>query len=227
MDECGNYTTEFDEVCRQLDISKPDNSQSFIKYKTVMGYMSVGGYKKPHIRAIKSGSTICFLADKPINLPKYGFLGEKNGEGFGKVRFIRADDIMKLDDISFSANRTAPEPDDKLCRLLDKKALRESVRSEAIRYAKAHRKEFVDTQKGNSESNSITASFIGRVYLMIRQAKDYNDLLDRIDTIKTDSKRIAASEMAHTAEQYKDNGLWREYLEIIFLLAKYFNREAE
>ena len=62
-DDCGSYTTDFAEVCGQLGIKNADTDKSFMIYMTVMGYMSAGNYKKPHIRAIAAGSTICFTAE--------------------------------------------------------------------------------------------------------------------------------------------------------------------
>ena len=62
---------------------------------------------------------------------------------------------------------------------------------------------------------------------MVRQASDLIDLTKRIDSVKTESKRIKARDIAVTADKYKDSGMWREYLETIFLLAKYFIREGE
>lgn len=215
VDEYGNYSTKFGEVCGQLGITSPDDKLSFMKYKTVMGYMAAGRYKKPHIRAVKAGSTICFTAKEPVSLPTIKYFGEKIGEGFGMVRFVKADQIKTLGETFFFVeNNSVTTEDGALCSLLDKNEKREEMRSEAINYAKENSKTIC----------GLNSSFIGRVHLMTRQAKDYDDLMKRIKSVKADDKREPADEIARTAEKYKESGMWREYLEIIFLLGKYFLR---
>ncbi len=214
LDESGACCTDFDMICEKLGVSGVDNKRSFMKYKTVAGYMAAGGYKKPHLRAVKAGSTICFSFSGACDLPKVGYFGEKTGEGFGKVRFVKAEEIVDLNSGNFPAEEGRSLPGDSLQRLLEKNAEREAMRTEAINYAK----------ENQNTLNRLTSSFVGRVLLMIRQAESYNDLLERIHSVKTEEKRKEAEKIAQTAEKYRDNEMWREYLDMIFLLAKYFNR---
>lgn len=213
-DECGNYTTEFAEVCRQLGITNADASKSFMKYKTVMGYMSAGNYKKPHIRAIAAGSTISFTAGGSQVIPEYAYFGAKNGEGFGLVRFVRVDDLMSLGESGFACERTAAVPDGRLTELLKKNSANDEMRSSAIDFALANKSTLI----------GLSSSFVGRVLLMIRQADDFNDLINRIESVKTKSKMETAKNIANTADKYKYDESWREYLGTVFLLAKYFIR---
>lgn len=213
-DENGVCCTDFDSICEKIGVSGADSKLSFMKYKTVTGYMNAGGYKKPHLRAVKAGSTICFSSGGANTLPNVGYFGEKIGEGFGKVRFVKAENIMDLSGGVFPDEKRENLSDDSLYKLLEKNAEREAMRTEAINYAK----------ENQSTLNRLTSSFVGRVLLMIRQAECYTDLLERINSVKTEEKRKEAEKIAHTAEKYCNNGMWREYLEIIFLLAKYFNR---
>lgn len=212
-DESGVCCTSFNYVCKQLGISAPDEKLSFMKYKTITGYMSAGRYKKPHLSAIKAGSTICFTADN-TPIPKTSFFGEKNGEGFGMVRFIKAENIMELSGIRFLIPEDEFSSDGLLSELLDKNTEREKIRTEAINYAKKNKKALC----------GLTSSFVGRVLLMIRQAESYEDLLNRIESVKDSNKKNESKKIAKTAEQYGGTKAWREYLETIFLLAKYFNR---
>lgn len=213
LNESGTGCTDFEYVCGQLGISDAAEELSFMKYKTLTGYMSAGRYKKPHLHVIKAGSTICFAADnKPI--PQTAFFGDKNGEGLGMVRFVKAEEIMTLGGIKFPAAESKFTSEGLLTELLDKNAGREKMRLEAINYAENKR----------ALLKELTSSFVGRVLLMIRQAESYDDLLKRIESVKDEKKQEKASDIAKTAEQYKDNGAWREYLTVIFRLAKYFNR---
>ena len=214
IDEDGTGCTEFSKICEKLGISGVDDKLSFMKYKTITGYMSVGRYKKPHLRAVKAGSTICFSPDKTQKLPKIGYFGEKTGEGFGQVYFVKAENIMDLNGGTFAAMEKEVVCDDLLGKLLEKNKELEAMRTKAIDYAK----------KNQGTLEKLTSSFVGRVLLMVRQAKDYDDLKARIDSVKTESKREEARKIVDTAEQYQDNKMQKEYLTIIFLLAKYFNR---
>lgn len=214
IDENGTGCTEFSKICEKLGISGVDDKLSFMKYKTVTGYMSVGRYKKPHLRAVKAGSTICFSPDKTQKLPKIGYFGERTGEGFGQVCFVKAENIMDLNGGTFAAMEKEVVCDDLLGKLLEKNKELEVMRTKAIDYAK----------KNQGTLEKLTSSFVGRVLLMVRQAKDYDDLKERIDSVKTESKREEARKIVDTAEQYQDNKMQKEYLTIIFLLAKYFNR---
>lgn len=216
-DEYGNYTIDFGEVCRQLGIGSPDNSHSYMKYKTIMGYMSAGNYKKPHIRAVAAGSTVSFIAEKSERLPEYAYFGAKTGEGYGLVRFVKAGELMNLGDRGYAAESAPTKSDGRLTELLRKNDILAEMRSAAIDYAIDHKSELV----------GLNSSFVGRVLLMVRQASDLIDLTKRIDSVKTESKRVKARDIAVTADKYKDSGMWREYLETIFLLAKYFIREGE
>ena len=216
-DDCGSYTTDFAEVCCQLGIKNADTDKSFMKYKTIMGYMSAGNYKKPHIRAIAAGSTICFTAESDCTLPEYAYFGAKNGEGFGMVRFVKADELMKLGESVSASGKVNAETDGRLTELLKKNDTTEEMRSSAIDYSLSNRSALV----------GLSSSFVGRVLLMIRQAGDFNDLIKRIDSVKTEAKKKKAHDIAMTAEKYKYNEDWREYLETVFLLGKYFLRTAD
>lgn len=216
-DDCGSYTTDFAEVCGQLGIKNTDTDKSFMKYKTIMGYMSAGNYKKPHIRAVAAGSTICFTAESVCTLPEYAYFGVKNGEGFGMVRFVKADELMELGENVSASGKVNAATDGRLTDLLKKNNTTEEMRSSAIDYALSNRSALV----------GLSSSFVGRVLLMIRQADDFNDLIKRIDSVKTEAKKEKAHGIAMTAEKYKYGEDWREYLETVFLLGKYFLRASD
>lgn len=216
-DDCGSYTTDFAEVCGQLGIKNADTDKSFMKYKTVMGYLSAGNYKKPHIRAVAAGSTICFTAESVCTLPEYAYFGAKNGEGFGMVRFVKADELMELGESVSASGKVNAATDGRLTDLLKKNNATEEMRSSAIDYALSNRSALV----------GLSSSFVGRVLLMIRQADDFNDLIKRIDSVKTEAKKEKAHGIAMTAEKYEYGEDWREYLETVFLLGKYFLRASD
>lgn len=216
-DDCGSYTTDFAEVCSLLGIKNADMDKSFMKYKTVMGYLSAGNYKKPHTRAVAAGSTICFTAESVCALPEYAYFGAKNGEGFGMVRFVKADELMELGESVSASGKVNAETDGRLTELLEKNNTTEEMRSSAIDYALSNRSALV----------GLSSSFVGRVLLMVRQADDFNDLIKRIDSVKTEAKKEKAHGIAMTAEKYKYGEDWREYLETVFLLGKYFLRASD
>ena len=126
------------------------------------------------------------------------------------VRFVKAGELMKLGECGFASGKVNAETDGRLTELLKKNDTTEEMRSSAIDYALSNRSALV----------GLSSSFVGRVLLMIRQAGAFNDLIKRIDSVKTEAKKKKAHDIAMTAEKYKYNEDWREYLETVFMLGK-------
>lgn len=194
-----------------------DAAHSSLKYKTVMGYISVGRYKRSHIRAFEKGSVLCF--DTKTALPKYLTIGERQNEGFGNVRICTKEELMLL-------GKAIPENDEdktskaindnRLLELVNRNEERERLRLAALEYA--------DKQYDNVKG-TFNAAFVGRLLLMVSQAVDEPDLDKRVASIKTEIKRKKAqSFIDNAAGKYGDD--WREFLKIAITVIKYRLKEA-
>ena len=212
-----NYADHISVLAKALGIESEaiDAEHSSLKYKTVMGYISVGRYKRSHIRAFEKGSVLCFITNTA--LPKYLTIGERQNEGFGAVKICTKEELTSL-------GRALPEriaaeavsADCKLADLIEKNNKREKLRIAAINYA--------DEQYGKIKKD-FTPSFVGRLLLMVAQAEDKADLDKRVASIKTDNKREKAKTFIDSAEkQYSSE--WREFLKIALTVIKYRLKEA-
>lgn len=194
-----------------------DVAHSSLKYKTVMGYISVGRYKRSHIRAFEKGSVLCF--DTKTALPKYMTIGERQNEGFGNVRICTKEELKSLGKTIPENNeeKTGETSDDtRLFELVKRNEERENLRMMALEYAD----EQYDKVKG-----TFNAAFVGRLLLMVSLAADKADLDKRVASIKTESKRKKAqSFITNAAGRYDDN--WRESLKITIAVIKYRLKEA-
>lgn len=218
-DENAAFSTDISVLAKAFDVdmSAVDKLHSSLKYKTVMGYISVGRYKRSHIRVFEKGSVLCF--ETKTALPKYLTIGERENEGFGSVRICTKEELM-------SPGKVIPEPkeiktekasdDSRLLDLIKRNDERETLRMAALEYA--------DGQYDNVKS-VFNAAFVGRLLLMVGQAADKADLDRRVASIKTDNKREKAQSFIKTAEPMFGNE-WREFLKISLSVIKYRMKEA-
>ena len=214
--ENAEFSTDISVLAKALGIESEaiDAEHSSLKYKTVMGYISVGRYKRSHIRAFEKGSVLCF--DTNTSLPVYLTIGERQNEGFGVVKICTKEELISL-------GRTYPEGpmtealanDGRLSELINRNDEWESLRIAAINYA--------DEQYGKVKKD-FTSSFVGRLLLMVAQAEDKADLDKRVASIKTENKCEKAKTFIDSAEEQYGSE-WREFLKIALTVIKYRLKE--
>lgn len=216
LDDNAQFSTDINVLASALgvELTDEDKSHSFLKYHTVMGYISVGRYKRSHIRAFEKGSVIRFTSNK--ELPQYITVGERQNEGFGLLKLCMKDDLMKL-------GRTVTKlPDDqdvnseKLSEIIKKDMTKEALRKAAIDYAE---------DKYQSIEKIFNPSFVGRLLLMVNQAENENDLKDRVASVKDEKKRKAAQTFLKGAKElYCEE--WQEFFILALTIIKYKMKEA-
>lgn len=217
--ENAEFSTDIFSLAKALGTEKTaiDVAHSSLKYKTVMGYVSVGGYKRSHIRAFEKGSVLCF--DTKTVLPKYLTIGERQNEGFGCVRICTKEELKLLGKTIPENNekKTGKVSDTELFELVKRNEERETLRIEALEYA---------DEQYNKVKGTFNAAFVGRLLLMIGQASDKSDLDKRVASIKNESKqKKAQSFIADAEDKYGDD--WREFLKIAISVIKYRLKEAD
>ena len=217
LGENAEFSTEISVLAKALNIGSEavDKAHSSLRYKTVMGYISVGRYKRPHIRAFEKGSVLCFKTETA--LPKYLTIGERQNEGFGVVKICTKEELLSL-------GRELPETikvkdtstDSRLNELIKNNDERENLRLAALKYADEQYSDFKDI---------FTSSYMGRLLLMVRQAENKADLDKRVASVKTDNKREKAQTFIEKAKDIY--GIeWREFLIIALTVIKYKLKEA-
>ena len=195
LDEYANFSTDVkvltDEVLKDISDGAEKNSldirHSAIRYKSVMGYVSVGRFKKSHIRAFEKGSTLCFNGSFNIPKSKYLHIGERQNEGYGLIKLCTEDELFKT-------GRMIKIPDDE--EMTVNKAFTKLISDEET--------EKMLLQKAIALGNSVkidqfNTAFIGRLMLMVSEATDEQDLDARIMSIKTDKKRTVAQKLKKDA----------------------------
>lgn len=196
---------------------KYDKAHSSLKYRTVTGYISVGRYKRSHIRAFEKGSVIRFTSDREMS--RYITVGERQNEGFGVIKLCSKEELMKL-------GRPAPKPDEKkkqsdaeqeLTQLVSDNSALEKLRISALDFA---------GEKFDSIKNTFNPAFVGRLLLMVRQAEDESDLNGRVASVKDEKKREQAQSFIKEAKELY-GGEWREFMKLALTVIKYKMKEAE
>lgn len=226
LDDNAVYTTSYDDLCDEIICSLDVNSlekdveNSSLKYKTVMGYVSVGRYKKSHERAFCSGSVAVFDVKSDLTLPKYITVGERNGEGFGVIRLCTKQECLESGK-QVELDKKETETDNTLSDYVKKYMIKEKIRNSA---------EAVFANILSGYFNELTAAFIGRVTLMINQADSIDNLYDRIKSVKTEkhkenARKIVKYSLSELEKVADINDYWQYYMRLIFTLGKYHKKE--
>lgn len=227
LDESAVFSTDIRVLATEIGIDAEciDLEHSSLKYTNVMGYVSVGRYKRSHLRAFEKGSVICFKPEKSFS--RYKYIGERINEGFGEIKICKKEDLMKL-------GRTVPNSDaieeviesetaTKLSQLKNYYQTKEQLRNAAIDYG------YENNSKKKDGLMSTTSSFVGRLLLMVRQAKDYPDLEARVNSIKDVEKRGKANKFIKGVLSIDNMMDWvtqQEFLLIALTIVKYRMREC-
>lgn len=179
--EDGKITTELEKLCMALNVDMDKSclrAETSIAVKTVSGYNSKWNMKKPQFPVIAAGSVIVFnmdMNDRDKNRREINFLGEKQNEGYGRIRLITD---AELD----SVNSNTPE-----IKLGDKEW--QSSISEILK----RRQKLENIAKlgiDNAKYLKLNSAQVGRITLMLKDADKtkgdkFIDFEKRINSIKT------------------------------------------
>lgn len=190
------YTVRCSEVRDQiracLGIKENPGTESYSELEAgiLTGYYSKWNLKRPAVPVIKAGSSFEFiLTEDYIQSEEPVWAGEKNGEGFGRIRIIENgedDRDCRMEEIEKAqASSKKPETAMSLFRKIMIEEARERLMREAVRTKLKFRNPAV----------------LGRVTLMLSESIQeypddcearYKDFLKRISSIKTEETRKRA-----------------------------------
>ena len=164
------------------EYEKEDKSFDLISTKYITGYNAKWNLKKMSFSAIKAGSTFVYELDQDADID-IGLLGEKQHEGFGEYLVENLSDMEYFVETADNeiVNDEKEMRDELLHNIKEELSdvLLDSMYTDMMNKSVSDRKEL----------NKITSSFLGRIILMVKQAKDKNDLMDRIKSVKNKNKK--------------------------------------
>lgn len=170
---------------------------SAVKRKVVRGFNSQWKLSKTPLNVAAAGTVLVFKAKEQHSLPRYVDIGDKIGEGFGRVMIIKSDDLYYVEK---ATSETCTSVTDK-----------EKLRLCAIKFACSHPLEIHKTQ-------------VGRATLMAKQANNYDMFIAEVDRIADDTTREELLKFLKKADIKSQGDNWREYTILILTLAKYIKK---
>lgn len=221
LDECG-YTQESKKVYqiigeqlgllnKEVDISEKigeiqgeEKEYPFCSIQSAMiyGYSGVWNLRKPPIAGIESGSTFIYKAAEDKDIDKY-YVGERNLEGFGKVRLYREDVLpyelnIEVKNSNTENNDTKTENIDNTLKKLSE-GVKEILKQSLYKVLYQNMLERILTEMANDSFKlRMSPSTIGRVNLMVKETlpknenkpnDKYKDFVKRVASIKRDTER--------------------------------------
>lgn len=229
----GGYSILMDDLKKAIGFAglEPEKGRkrkcSALKYKNITGYNTKWNLQKPSVRAIASGSTLVFIAEKEETLPEFRYIGAKQNEGCGKIMFIPANRISSVSCPSSAETMASEKVKGKLSDYITSHRSIEQMRNNAI--------SFVEENEELYKSDIISKSQIGRFMLFVKQSGSFDELeeLLRSNTISEDNKKRSQAVDGFDkivkksgAEKYREDH-WAEYLLLILRLIKYYKRRGE
>ena len=181
IDKKGSYTVATNEISSiigdKLGIKgEMLEEYTFLQAEIVTGYSTVLNLKRPSFLAVGMGSTIAYKLSKDVIIRK-SFVGEKNTEGFGKIKIYQFSELpVAFNEMNIAKISEKPNA----CRgLLESIMLQDFL-------------ELAKVQSLNVERIEISPATLGRLTLMFTESlrenkkpsKAFEDLKNRIDSIK-------------------------------------------
>lgn len=152
--------------------------QDSCAYRELGGYQAMWQLRKNVLTAVRAGSYYLFISPGG-SIPRELCLGEYPQEGLGRIRLIPWSEMSRLvnlrEEPTDRPETLAEASEEMLCALLVCSA-EEAMERRALQYAGAH----ADLK------NRIQ---VGRLRLMLAEARDLRDLVLRVQSIKTNTKR--------------------------------------
>ena len=224
LDEYGSYDTSYEALCKALDLAPEQTEKAFcvLKYTTLHGFHTVTGLQKAQIRAIAAGSIIVAKADQGSSLRDTMYIGEQQNAGFGQVKIFPADALLENETEPLAPMQKSAQENAAIRAYFEDLSKKEKMECTAVAYAQ---EVAAGVKKEAAKINSQTPAFLGRITLMVKQSASREDLDSRIQSIKSDDKRVTADELIKEADpgqfQQTDWAFQKRYLLIILTILKY------
>ena len=185
-----------------------DKTRTSLQFCTIHGYNSTRQLRDIPEEAIAKGSVLAVVLSAAEQLPRTYSVGRRTAEGFGCIRLYTPDETKP------TMNEKAPTNDDQpasensfwvnVRKLISAEDAIDAVRKSAYEYFSKNCVRDMETKK-----NDYTASFISRLTLMVENAESDSDLTNRINGIKTKTKKAEAQKIAKAVSYtWEQKRLW-------------------
>lgn len=215
---CATYTADAHALCTELFEASAYKlaPEALLVQATSLGRKTSGGYnakwnqKRPQSQVITCGSAISFVAESAATVPSVFTIGERQAEGYGRIRLVRLDAVStpSLEEQQAQSHESPEE------------SLAEQCRVATLEYARNNARRL----------SELTASFVGRLSLMVRQSTSLDDLTTRIDSITDEARHEHATDLVSSvvdmlrSKTESDEPEWslaQQCLLLLFRFAKY------
>lgn len=190
------YTNRYEKVYKQiaedLKISYeiPESSYSSVQTCTISGYHTLWNLKKPSLPAIRAGSVFHYRLTEDAEIKEPSWVGEKNHEGFGKIKIFKCHDLPE----EYELIKSEPETKRDLPKISD------DCKGMLIDILYEELSDILNESVFQKPPMGISASTLGRITLMLKESKgDFKDYVKRIKSISREKER---TKIINFIEQY-------------------------
>lgn len=181
-------------------------------YDVYGGFNSLWRLQKPSCRVVKAGSVYAFECDKEVELPAAISIGDSQNEGLGMFEIISQSEMKKLTKIEEAEiNNNTARDFSALPKAFEEFKVQSHVYSSAL-----------DVHGKIKKPLNVSASFIGRVSLMLFESTDIKDFEARVASIK-DSKSVNAIRpiINNIGSAHENFAVFKDVLTVVLSLIKY------
>lgn len=160
-------------------------TKAFIGYSEESGFNAIWKMPKEQVVSYASGTTIVFESESPVKLKEKYILGERINEGYGQLVIY---DLADKKDSSLTFKEYKIESEEKKYSEIQKetrkilnKSIKKVINEEILIDA-------LNTVEKNYNKISINNTTIGRILLMLKESKNYEEFDQNVKSIKDDKK---------------------------------------
>ena len=160
-------------------------TKAFIGYSEESGFNAIWKMPKEQVVSYASGTTIVFESESPVKLKEKYILGERINEGYGQLLIYDLED-KKDSSLTFKEYKIESEEKkyseiQKETRKILNKSIKKVINEEILIDA-------LNTVEKSYNKISINNTTIGRILLMLKESKNYEEFDKNVNSIKDDKK---------------------------------------
>lgn len=160
-------------------------TKAFIGYSEESGFNAIWKMPKEQVVSYASGTTIVFESESPVKLKEKYILGERINEGYGQLVIYdladKKDSSLTFKEYKIKSEEKKYSEIQKETRKILNKSLKKVINEEILIDA-------LNTVERNYNKISINNTTIGRILLMLKESKNYEEFDKNVNSIKDDKK---------------------------------------